>query len=184
MPQDVADCLYAVLMFVTASTVQEQCFIADPRSLGVEIKHSTDRFQLRSTLLAARTAQVSKRVTAVQSVLDQLRAIYAGPAELLQEIGAGSNWPQTTNNASSPGCFDADMQDLQTLQHMVALMYEANRTGNSQPADPQPPGVRFVAPRDCLGRDHCPPREFRHEGTATAQEVKAALQSYISANLL
>ena len=71
---------------------------------------------------------VSERVAAVQKVLDKLRRTYAGPAALLRTIGANSNWPQASNPAGSPECFDDNMRDLQRLQDMMALVFEDLRT--------------------------------------------------------
>ena len=91
-------------------------------------KNTTDRWLLRTTLLAERNSMVSERVAAVQKVLDKLRRTYAGPAALLRTIGANSNWPQASNPAGSPECFDDDMRDLQRLQDMMALVFEDLRT--------------------------------------------------------
>ena len=107
---------YAVLMFITGSELNEQCFIAKLAALNVDTRNTTDRRLLRTTLLAERNTMVAERMAAVQKVLDKLRSAYSGPAALLRSIGANSNWPQSSNPAGSPECFDDDMRDLQRLQ--------------------------------------------------------------------
>ena len=84
LPLDVADCLFAVLMFITGSTIQNQCFIAKPPSSCVQVADADARRDLRQTLISKREEMVSRRAAEVLAVLDQLNARYSGTGRRIE----------------------------------------------------------------------------------------------------